>query len=90
MKYPFVIEPAASNLAASPVQFPGLATAAERPKLERLMSEQLALILHGYAEREEQPPAPLDVSEIDLSDFEEGSEVVYVKPAPLDSMLRQG
>lgn len=84
MKYPFVIEPAAGNLAASLVQFPGAATAADRSKLERLMAEQLALVLHDYAEQGETPPAPVDAGDVDLSEYEEGSEVVYVEPAPLN------
>lgn len=84
MKYPFIIEPAAGNLAAGAVQFTTLATAADRRKLERLMAEQLALVLHDYAEKGEAPPAPVDAGEVDLSDYEEGSEVVYVEPAPLN------
>ena len=84
MNYPFVIEPAASNLAASAVQFATLATADNRTKLGRLMAEQLALELRGYAERNETPPTPLNEMDIDLSDYEAGSMVVYVEPAPLN------
>ncbi len=84
MKYPFVIEPARLNLAASAVQFATLATANNRAELGRLMAEQLALELHSYAERNETPPAPLDDVDIDLSNYEAGSMVVYVEPAPLN------
>ena len=84
MKYPFVIEPAKRNLAASAVQFATLATADSRTKLGRLMAEQLALELHSYAERNETPPAPLNDIDIDLSNYEAGSMVVYVEPAPLN------
>lgn len=84
MRYPFVIEPAPSNLAASAVQFATLATAKERSKLERLMAEQLALVLYEYTQRGEAPPAPADASTVDLSEYEEGSEVVYIRPAPLN------
>lgn len=85
MKYAFVIEPAAGNLTASALQFTTLATAADRAKLERLMAEQLALVLHDYAKRGETPPAPEDANVVDLlDDYEEGSEIVYVEPAPLN------
>ena len=84
MKYPFVIEPAANNLAASAVQFATLATSDSRAKLERLLAEQLALELRSYAEREQAPPAPLSEEEINLSDYEAGSVVVYIEPAPLN------
>lgn len=84
MKYPFVIEPAANNLAASAVQFATLATADSRVKLERLLAEQLALELHSYAHRNQTPPLPLNAKKIDLSGYEAGSVVVYIEPAPLN------
>lgn len=48
------------------------------------MAEQLALELRNYAEGNELPPAPLSKSDIDLSDYEAGSVVLYIEPAPLN------
>lgn len=78
MTYAVVIEPSAKGFAVSPVQFPGFATAKCKEEALKLAAQQVAL---GLLERE---PEPLDVDTLDLSDYEAGSEVVYIEPAPVN------
>lgn len=82
MKYPFAVQQTENNYAASALGFPALATAQDYFKLERLMSEQLALMLFEAQRVGDalEPPA-----ELDLSDYEgEEVKVVYVSPAPMN------
>lgn len=90
MSYPFAVQQTANNYAASALGLPALATAPDYFKLERLMSEQLALMLHDAEQAGEklEPPAEgadATSSKLDLSDYEgEEVKVVYVSPAPMN------
>ena len=82
VSFPFAVQQTNNNYAASALGFPTLATATDYFKLERLMSEQLALALYEAQQAGETLEPP---KELDLSDFEgEEVKVVYVSPAPMN------
>jgi antitoxin HicB len=85
MGYPFVVEQADDGYAASAAQFPSLAASKDRSELDRLMAEQLALVLQDYRERGERPPEPIAKEDVDTSDYEGGVyEIVFIEPVGLN------